>query len=176
MQATIHHRWMSPAAAAVLSVAACVPSGDGERREPVDLRPGPDASFSCHPVGSLPDPACTPGLAETTDLSIICGTRTSERRRVSEDTKRDIYASYGISYPQPTGSIEVDHLIPLCLGGSNDPSNLWPQWAPEYHAKDRLEIGLQNLVCANLMSIEEAQKEIRKDWVGAYRKRFGREP
>ena len=31
------------------------------------------------------------------------------------------------SLPAAIRQIEIDHLIPLCLGGADDPSNLWPQ-------------------------------------------------
>ena len=51
-------------------------------------------------------------------------------RNVSAATKRAVYAEYGIASHQP-GKYEVDHLISLELGGSNDIRNLWPEsyWA-----------------------------------------------
>jgi len=64
-------------------------------------------------------------------------------------------------------------VVPLCLGGSDDPSNLWPQprrsiepkWNAE--AKDRLETALCNLVCDHLLEIGDAQVAIAKDWIAA---------
>ena len=34
---------------------------------------------------------------------------------------------------------KIDHLIPLCLGGSNEASNLWPQHVKIYTETDPLE-------------------------------------
>ncbi len=88
------------------------------------------APGSCHAAGLLPDPTCTPGAVATTDLAVICGTSTRGRRDVSRELRRAAFAEYGLSPHQPPGSYEVDHLIPLELGGSNDLGNLWPEAAP----------------------------------------------
>jgi hypothetical protein len=74
---------------------------------------------------------------------------------------------------------EIDHLIPLCLGGSDDPSNLWPQprrsieeiWNAE--AKDRLERLMCNLVCDGQIDIATAQQAFATDWITAYQKYYG---
>jgi len=34
---------------------------------------------------------------------------------------------------------KIDHYIPLCMGGSNETSNLWPQHKSVYFYTDRLE-------------------------------------
>ncbi len=76
--------------------------------------------------------------------------------------------------PGPGGArYEVDHLIPLELGGSNDVTNLWPQsyvstWGA--HIKDELENRLHKLVCAGTITLPEAQDAIKTDWIKAYRK------
>jgi hypothetical protein len=36
-------------------------------------------------------------------------------------------------------TFKIDHLIPLCLGGSNDTDNLWPQHESIYQNTDPLE-------------------------------------
>ena len=61
----------------------------------------------------------------TTDITVVCQHSTKERRRVSSEVNRQTFSEYGISYPQPRGAYEVDHLIPLELGGDNTISNLW---------------------------------------------------
>ncbi len=37
------------------------------------------------------------------------------------------------------GQFKIDHLIPLCAGGSNEPSNLWPQHQSIFAQTDPLE-------------------------------------
>jgi hypothetical protein len=46
-------------------------------------------------------------------------------RAVPACLRRQAYAEYGIKQYK-TGDYEVDHLIPLSLGGSNSIRNLWP--------------------------------------------------
>jgi hypothetical protein len=78
----------------------------------------------------------------------------------------------------PPCPCEIDHLIPLGIGGSNQPHNLWPQsestvpWNSK--AKDQLEIRLRTEVCAGTIDLSAAQKEIATDWIAAYVARFGR--
>ena len=72
-----------------------------------------------------------------------------------------------------SGKYEVDHLISLELGGSNDVGNLWPESyvSVPYNArdKDKLENTLHRLVCTGRMPLETAQELIRTDWIKAYR-------
>jgi hypothetical protein len=56
--------------------------------------------------------------------------------------KKSIYRSYNVKFPQPSGAYEVDHFIPLSIGGSNDDKNLWPEPAvpiPGFREKDKVE-------------------------------------
>jgi hypothetical protein len=64
----------------------------------------------------------------------------------------------------------------LCLGGSDDFSNLWPQprrsIEPQWNAetKDRLEHFICEMVCTGQLDIGTAQEAIAKDWIAAYQK------
>src|SRR5690349_1786167 len=53
-------------------------------------------------------------------------------RDVSSGLKREIFRDYdqrfGYRTTQlPRAQFKIDHLIPLCMGGSNERNNLWPQ-------------------------------------------------
>jgi len=129
--------------------------------------PKPTKDSGCHVDGLLPDRACTPGAVETTDLHVICDSPTRGRRNVSRELRRAVFVAYGLPPREPPGGYEVDHLIPLELGGSNDLANLWPEAAPGFHDKDRLENELHRSVCKGTMSLDEAQRAIATDWTKA---------
>lgn len=88
-----------------------------------------------------------------------------------------IYKVHGMAADETPCPCEIDHLIPLGLGGSNPPHNLWPQshstlpW--NSIAKDRLERKLHAEVCVGSIELEAAQHEIATDWIAAYVARFG---
>lgn len=85
------------------------------------------------------------------------------KRNVSEDKKQQIAHIYG-DIPRDTWpNYEFDHLIPLCAGGSDETTNVWPQPIVEARKKDRVE----NMVCremrAGSMTQAEAIQKIH-DW------------
>jgi hypothetical protein len=84
--------------------------------------------------------------------------------------KREVYREYSVTLHAP-GDYEVDHLIPLELGGSNSIKNLWPeshQTSPwNAQVKDRLEGKLHELVCSGQLDLKTAQQAIAGDWIGA---------
>ncbi len=94
-------------------------------------------------------------------------------RAVPARLKRQAYAEYGITQYK-TGDYEVDHLIPLSLGGSNSIRNLWPQstktspW--NSYVEDALERKLHKLICAGQSDLKTAQREIASNWIEAYKK------
>ncbi len=119
--------------------------------------------------GVLPDPACSPGAVLTTDIPTVCTVGyTKTVRDVSVATKEEVFAEYGISYSTEHSNYEVDHIISLEIGGSNDISNLYPEsyLIPDgARVKDVFENYLHRQVCSGAMTIQEAQKEISTNWL-----------
>jgi hypothetical protein len=127
---------------------------------------GPQTKVAgCRVKGVLPDPACTPGaIFSAASLSQICTPGYSRSvRNVPESVKEGVYAAYGIQAHAPR-SYEVDHLVPLELGGNNSVANLWPEVTPGYHKKDAIENSLHDAACAEQVSLRTAQREIARDW------------
>jgi hypothetical protein len=68
---------------------------------------------------------------------------------------------------------QVDHFIPLELGGDNTIENLWAEPAspkPGFHEKDHVEDYLHKQVCSSAMTLDEAQKAITTDWLSVWKK------
>ncbi len=128
------------------------------------------------PTTSLPNPALTPGsivMLSWTDLDQPGYSQQS--REVNQRTKEKVYRRYGIA-PKERAGFNIDHLIPLSLGGSNDLRNLWPHayqsdWPPK--RKLALEARLRKLVREGAIRLEEAQAALAKDWTEAYRRWVG---
>jgi hypothetical protein len=79
------------------------------------------------PTPIIPDPKLTPGDTFDVTTQDLCVPGYAKKvRAVPAWLKRQAYAEYGITQYK-TGDYEVDHLIPLSLGGSNSIRNLWPQ-------------------------------------------------
>jgi len=126
----------------------------------------------CIPQNGLQDTACSPGaiFPEATKDQICTPGYSKSVRNVPVEEKNQVYAEYGIT-SHKTGQYEVDHLISLELGGSNDISNLWPEAAeprPGFHEKDQVENYLHNQVCSGKISLQEAQQQIAKNWLDIY--------
>lgn len=81
-------------------------------------------------------------------------------RDVSFETKGTIIDEYdqrfGYSITDlPRSDFKIDHLVPLCAGGSNDIVNLWPQHKSVYAITDPLE----PLVCQKMAKGRLKQSE-----------------
>lgn len=126
--------------------------------------------------GVLPDPNCTPGASDPTVTqdnidSTICvsGYASSVRPPVSytEPLKFKLMDAYG--YTDSPSNYELDHLIPLEIGGSpTDVKNLWPEShniTPNSYDKDGFENYLHDQVCAGKIDLATAQNEIATNWV-----------
>jgi hypothetical protein len=128
--------------------------------------------------GPRPNSIVTPGETRPVSLAEVCRSSQAEVvRTIPAETRRQVLASYGIN-PDKPGEFEVDYLITPDLGGADSVRNLWPQpYSARWNAKvkDRLEQRLHDLVCTGKIDLPTAQREIARDWIGAYKKYMGSE-
>ena len=133
----------------------------------------------------LSDRRCSPGAySSKLTKAVICSPsfRTGPIRNVPDSVKHQVEIEYGLE-PRGYGSaLEIDHIVSLELGGSNDPANLYPEQAtfsgggPGYHVKDVLENAAHKAVCAGKVGLRTAQREIARDWQLLYKRLFGVAP
>jgi hypothetical protein len=120
----------------------------------------------------LPDHVKTPGVVDpalTKDKLCDPTFRTGTVRNVTQRMKVNACLAYGYTVGCPGKGFEIDHLISIELGGSNDPLNLWPQPADAsgvigYHTKDVVENRAHRAVCSGKITLEDAQKGIAGNW------------
>lgn len=154
------------------SIASSVPTASARH---FSYSKQPSTPSGCKSVGGLPDSKCTPGAVDSrvTQQNIkntICkpGYTKTVRPPVSytEPLKIKIMKSYGIK--GPLKDYELDHLIPLEVGGSpTDVKNLWPEpWHGNNTAaeKDKFENYLHAQICSGNMKLQEAQNEMAGNW------------
>ncbi len=125
-----------------------------------------DAFALAFPIG--PNPELTPGS--------LCDRPDSRRydeqipycdRDVSSQLKNEIFDNYrnrlGFTLdPKTRSSYKIDHFFPLCAGGSNEESNLWPQHVSVYTITDPLEgVGCDKM---------KAGKILQKDLIALIKK------
>jgi hypothetical protein len=128
----------------------------------------------------LPVVSCTPGAirgdllnpTSATLAATVCSPGWAGTQRVdAAKTKTAAMKAYGEPASlRPT--VELDHLIPLELGGANDVSNLWPEISDEpgqgfRNSKDQVEDDLKKAVCAHHITIANAQNAIAINWTTA---------
>lgn len=152
-----------------------------------DLAAGP--TKTCHAVGALPDPTCTPGvtnplITQGNTKNNICKKGWSGVNPYTGKTAKGTASlrpptsytgklkaiqmkEYGLK--KPIGSYEEDHLISLQLGGNPvDPRNLWPEFPHSINQKDVFEGFLKRQVCAGAITLAQAQQDIATDWKAAW--------
>lgn len=129
-----------------------------------------------------PDDRLTPGVVASSDPAVVCTTGaesySEEHRKTPEALKAAVYAAYGIDHQGR--EFEIDHRLPLALGGADVKENLWPQqgWRhPSFHDKDRLESKLWRMVCKDrTMPLKTAQAILLGDWIQGFTKLYGQPP
>ena len=136
-----------------------------------------------HPVGSgdpsaspsLPIPVLTPGATTNVSMDLVCAATEPPPPPVPADMRDRVLRSYAM-HDVPHEEFELDYLITPQLGGATHPANLWPERydSPVWNAKvkDQLETLLPALVCSGAVELTEAQQEIARDWIAAYKKYF----
>jgi hypothetical protein len=134
-------------AAALLALAACDASATTTRA----------------PVSGAIDPAITQANARTT----ICRLGYTKTVRPPKEWTQDVKHRLLVEQKLP-GSVkdyELDHLVPLELGGApRDPANLWLQRWDDARKKDEQEAALRKAVCGGRLTLEQAQERIRLKW------------
>ena len=179
--------------AAAIALAGCIVAlsrGCRESTPPLpEPTPRPAGKSTPVPAGQpkynlnapiLPNPKLTPGDALDVTPRDFCTPGYSQKvRDVPESVKRKVYELYGIKNRQPA-EYEIDHLIPLQLGGSNSIRNLWPhsRHLPNWHARMKTEVGqeMYRRVCRGELDYKVAQREIAHNWIAAYKKYMQSEP
>ena len=134
----------------------------------------------------LPVMSCTPGsvrsdITDTTIGATVCNPHwsTSSIRAPQSETdpiKTVSMRVYGIA-ASDRRITELDHKVPLELGGSNDVSNLWAERSDEpgqgfRNSKDTVENRLHAAVCGRIpgarpVSLRAAQSAIATNWTTA---------
>jgi hypothetical protein len=135
-------------------------------------------AYAAGPSIYYPDLKQTPGAVLTHDPKVLCKVGyTTTVRHVPASEAKQVFKNYGIDYSRHSG-YEVDHLISLELGGSNDIKNLWPQkYCPPAQAgkicfgareKDVVETDLHRRICRGTVTVQKAQAIITRDWYKEY--------
>lgn len=131
------------------------------------------------PAYLYPDPALTPGLVATQDITLLTATNptySQSHRNTTEAQKNTVRKEYSkVSCPN-SSDCEADHFCPLAIGCADDVKNLWLQPATNlwdgvnygYHEKDALEAYLARAIKGKIMTPKDAQNCILSDWVACY--------
>jgi len=121
--------------------------------------------------GRLPDRHCTPGTIDpaVTQADIqatICVSGYTEKVRPPESQtgKFKFNEAYPAYHMTAGTESELDHLVPLELGGANDAANLWPEVGSVPNPKDSVERALNRAICDDRIPLSRAQRAIARNW------------
>ena len=110
----------------------------------------------------LPNPKLTPGRVAQNP---------KDRGGVTVEMEQKVFARYRLPWSS-RAAFKIDHLIPLELGGADTIDNLWPQslrarpYGPE--RKELLTEVLLQRIARKQITVEQAQEQIRTDWIDAF--------
>lgn len=171
---------MTLAGCTAASAAVAAPQGHGllKVRDPGKVTGTITGHCSYRDKDKLPDPRCTPGsidpiVTQANIGSTICKSGWTKKVRPPESQTERFkeyvaFPAYGLTWYRES---ELDHLVPLELGGSNDATNLWPELGkPSGNPKDHVENALNAAVCDGRISLAAAQNAIAADWMTAEKK------
>lgn len=87
-------------------------------------------------------------------------------RDVSSSLKKDIISQYDADFGYSIGRMDrqdfkIDHFVPLCMGGANDRTNLWPQHKSVYVKTDGIEMKLCQLLATGDIKQVDAIAQIK---------------
>jgi hypothetical protein len=110
----------------------------------------------------VPNPKLTPGRVAQSD---------KDRLGVTVAMEQKVFARYRLPWSR-RAAFKIDHLIPLELGGADTIDNLWPQsLRARPYGPDRKELLAEVLlqrIARKQITLEQAQEQIRQDWIDAF--------
>jgi len=150
---------------ATVNGAATQPLGPSQHPQSCSTRPG----YNGYPI---PDPQCTPGAFNPTVPPAVFGDRRFSTKCLRDCAsapaqKHTLYKAYHVSQ---NPSCELDHLVPLEMGGADSLDNIWPQCGQASGGrnykdlKDQVENYLAIEVLLGNMTIDDVRKGIAADW------------
>jgi Protein of unknown function (DUF3761) len=131
---------------------------------------------------ALPDRRCSPGgYYSKLTKAVLCspGFHTGTIRNVGQSEKYAVEREYGMPAKLYGRTVEIDHIIPLELGGSNSIANLYFEpgsGSANYHVKDAVEDRAKAWVCNGQLSLASARRGFALNWERLYRRLFGHAP
>jgi hypothetical protein len=136
----------------------------------------------CTAVGTAPfvrpDNDCTPGAYEKLGRSAVC--QPKKRPTLGARVRRAVVEEYGVAGPG-RGEIgidgwsgadgELDHRVPVFLGGLTVEDNIWPERGMIPNPKDKLEFRVYRRVCFRdpyALRVVSARRIFLHDWRHTY--------
>src|SRR2546421_117633 len=109
----------------------------------------------------LPDPSLTPGERES---------HPNKREDIEPAVQEKVLKAYGAS----SGQQVVCRLIPPEIGGTSNPPNLFVTTPWFSNLKSRLDQKIVELVASKQLTAEQAEEDLKSNWVKAAHKYFVR--